>query len=147
MAEEVATVGNLRAVRTNERMLSSDLGSSHWNMREYRVRAGALAPVALAETPDMKFNGTKEIEQLFAARGNADLETPNSIPESMATGQGAISSFVWEGTAGKSGGAFSQRTCNGCNGGNRPQRRRQRRSFSRILVRARRVVRAMAPYA
>jgi hypothetical protein len=136
-----ADVKNLKAVRTNEKIFTSD-----WRMREFRVRyeggkAAALVPVTVAETPDLSYNRSAELNRLFEARLLMSSNDPNPVPAPMQTGEATIPSadFRWEGTAsaggnanggadagasadgGSVGGAFSQRTCNGCHGGNRPK--------------------------
>ncbi len=119
---------NLKTVRTNEKVFSGD-----WRLREFRVRGGQLVPVALAETPDISFNQTSELDALFAQRVKLGAGTPNPVPMMMMTGEASTPSadFRWESSTyaggastGSNAGPYSQRTCNGCHGGNRPDRDR-----------------------
>jgi hypothetical protein len=118
LTQRIATPDNLIAVRTNEIVLSKT-----WSMREFRMREGQLAPMAVAETPALGLNRTSSIDALIEKQERVSKDAPNEIAVAIRAGEVTIpdEEFQWEGFRGPlKNGNFSRRTCNGCHGGDRP---------------------------
>ncbi|UQA61197.1 hypothetical protein [Polyangium aurulentum] len=121
LTDKFTTASALAQLRTNEIALEKP-----WELREFHLRNGRLAPAAMELTPDLSFNGTQVLAKFIDRnRNKIDGETHavrsrfQGDPYQAASALAPNPSFQWDapGVAPELRLKFSRSTCNGCHTG------------------------------